>query len=116
MSAAASDGGARPPIIDLRGLTKEYVLGDVVVRALGGIDLVIAHGDFVAIMGPSGSGKSTMMNMIGCLDRPTAGRCLIDGVDAGALSRDERAELRRNKIGFVFQGFNLLARTPAIEN
>jgi putative ABC transport system ATP-binding protein len=103
-------------LIEVEALTRTYDLGDVVVHALRGVDLRIERGEFVAIMGPSGSGKSTLMNMIGCLDRPTAGRYVLDGVDAGALSRDDRAELRSQKIGFVFQGFNLLPRTPAIEN
>jgi putative ABC transport system ATP-binding protein len=103
-------------LIEVEDLTRTYDLGDVVVHALRGVSLSIDHGEFVAVMGPSGSGKSTLMNMIGCLDRPTAGRYVLDGVNAGVLSRDERAELRSRKIGFVFQGFNLLARTPAIEN
>jgi putative ABC transport system ATP-binding protein len=104
------------PLIQVSDLTKKYELGDVVVHALRGVSLAIEQGDFVAVMGPSGSGKSTLMNMIGCLDRPTSGRYTLDGVDAGNLSRDERAELRSRKIGFVFQGFNLLPRTPATEN
>jgi putative ABC transport system ATP-binding protein len=103
-------------LIEVEELTRTYELGDVVVHALRGVSLRIERGEFVAIMGPSGSGKSTLMNMIGCLDRPTAGRYVLDGVDAGTLSRDDRAELRSRKIGFVFQGFNLLPRTPAIEN
>ena len=103
-------------LIEVEDLTRTYDLGDVVVHALRGVSLRIERGEFVAVMGPSGSGKSTLMNMIGCLDRPTAGRYTLDGVDAGALSRDDRAELRSQKIGFVFQGFNLLPRTPAIEN
>ncbi|MES1171660.1 MAG: ABC transporter ATP-binding protein [Bacteroidota bacterium] len=104
------------PLIEVRDLTRTYDLGDVVVHALRGVSVNIDKGEFVAVMGPSGSGKSTLMNMIGCLDRPTTGRYILDGIDAGALSRDERADLRSRKIGFVFQGFNLLARTPAIEN
>jgi putative ABC transport system ATP-binding protein len=103
-------------LIEVVGAEKEYVLGDVVVHALRGVSLEIEKGEMVAVMGPSGSGKSTLMNLIGCLDRPTRGRCRIDGIDVGHLSRDERAELRSRKIGFVFQGFNLLARTSAIEN
>ncbi len=103
-------------LIQVEDLTRTYDLGDVVVHALRGVSVAIDKGEFVAVMGPSGSGKSTLMNMLGCLDRPTAGRYILDGIDAGALSRDERAELRSQKIGFVFQGFNLLPRTPAIEN
>jgi putative ABC transport system ATP-binding protein len=103
-------------LIEVSDLSKRYEMDDVVVHALRGVTLSIEAGDFVAIMGPSGSGKSTLMNMLGCLDRPSTGRYLLDGVDAGVLSRDERAELRGHKIGFVFQGFNLLARTTAIEN
>ncbi|MEO5768496.1 MAG: ABC transporter ATP-binding protein [Polyangia bacterium] len=103
-------------LIEVQDVTRTYNLGDVVVHALRGVSLTIAQGEFVAVMGPSGSGKSTLMNIIGCLDRPTTGHYVIDDVDAGLLSRDERADLRRRKIGFVFQGFNLLARTPAIEN
>ena len=107
---------AAAPLIEISEMTKTYVLGDVVVHALRGVSLTIAQGAFVAVMGPSGSGKSTLMNMIGCLDRPTSGRYVLDGVDVENLSRDERAELRSHKIGFVFQGFNLLPRTEAIEN
>ena len=104
------------PLIEVIELTKRYEMEDVVVHALRGVSLTIEKGDFVAIMGPSGSGKSTLMNMLGCLDRPSSGRYVLDGVDAATLSQDERAELRGQKIGFVFQGFNLLPRTPAIEN
>ena len=108
--------GAAPPIIELRGVTKVYGEGALAFQALKGVDLSIAQGDFVAIMGPSGSGKSTAMNTLGCLDRPTTGEYLFKGVHVEALSRDERAMLRRRYFGFVFQGFNLLARTSAQEN
>ena len=103
-------------VIDIRSVTKVYHLGEVDVRALDGIDLDVGEGEFVAIMGPSGSGKSTLMNIIGCLDRPTEGTYVLDGADVSTLSRDERAIIRNAKIGFVFQSFNLLARTSAMEN
>jgi len=107
---------AEPPLIDLTGVTKVYGHGEGMVHALAGIDLRIQAGEFVAVMGPSGSGKSTATNIIGCLDEPTAGTYRFLGVDAGGLNRDQRALLRRHYIGFVFQGFNLLARTSAVEN
>jgi putative ABC transport system ATP-binding protein len=104
------------PVIQLDQIHKTYTMGDVEVRALRGVSLTIREGEFVAIMGASGSGKSTMMNIIGCLDRPTRGTYILDGQDVSELSKDERADIRCQKIGFVFQGFNLLARTSALEN
>jgi len=102
--------------IELRGVSKTYLLGDVQVEALKGVDLSIAKGEFLAVMGPSGSGKSTLMNILGCLDRPTTGSYRLDGEEIGTLSRDGRAVIRRNKLGFVFQGFNLLPRLSGQEN
>jgi putative ABC transport system ATP-binding protein len=104
------------PIVKLDSFSKTYYTGEFEVHAVRGVSLEIMPGEFVAIMGASGSGKSTMMNTIGCLDRPTGGRYLLDGVDIGELDRDELADLRNQKIGFVFQGFNLLSRTTALEN
>lgn len=105
-----------PPVIAFRSVSKIYGTGAAEVRALNGVDLEIRQGEFVAIMGPSGSGKSTAMNVIGCLDTPTSGDYLFNGVAMGTLSRAQLALIRRNYIGFVFQGFNLLPRTTAIEN
>lgn len=113
MAEAAAQKGL---LIELIGVSKVYGSGDAQVRALDGIDLSIGERDFVAIMGPSGSGKSTAANIIGCLDEPTTGVYRFMGVDVTALSRNQRALLRRNFLGFVFQGFNLLPRTSAIEN
>ena len=104
------------PLIRLRGITKVYGAGATAFQALKGVDLDVQRGDFVAIMGPSGSGKSTAMNTLGCLDQPSGGEYLFQGVHVESLNRDERARLRRRYFGFVFQGFNLLARTSAQEN
>ncbi|MBS1791755.1 MAG: ABC transporter ATP-binding protein [Acidobacteria bacterium] len=105
-----------PPVIQLENIHKIYSLGEVEVHALRGISLTVRRGEFVAVMGASGSGKSTLMNIIGCLDRPTRGIYRLDGQDVSAFSKDERADIRNCKIGFVFQGFNLLPRTSAFEN
>ena len=107
---------ADPPLISLRGVTKTYGSGATLFQALKGVDLDIAAGDFVAVMGPSGSGKSTTMNILGCLDVPSAGTFTFRGHHVERLGRDERALLRRRYLGFVFQGFNLLSRTSALEN
>lgn len=104
------------PLIELHGVSKVYGKGLAAVHALRGIDMAVSSGEFVAMMGPSGSGKSTCMNILGCLDSPTQGDYLFDGVAVGSLSRNQLALLRRHYIGFVFQGFNLLARTTALEN
>ncbi len=104
------------PIIDIRHLKKDYQVGEVKVHALRGVDLQIGKGEFVAIMGASGSGKSTMLNILGCLDKPTSGDYYLDGVDVKTMKRDELARLRNKKLGFVFQAYNLLARTTALEN
>ena len=104
------------PVILLESVSKTYHSGEVDVHAVREVSFTVQPGEFIAIMGASGSGKSTMMNMLGCLDRPTAGRYLLDGVDVSRLNRDELADIRNQKIGFVFQGFNLLSRTSALEN
>src|SRR5262244_2951511 len=103
-------------VIQLENIHKTYSMGDVQVHALRGVSLTIREGEFVAIMGASGSGKSTTMNILGCLDRPTRGTYILDGEDVSEMSKDERADIRCQKIGFVFQGFNLLSRTSALEN
>src|SRR5215211_5416353 len=109
-------GTAAEEVIRLEGVHKTYSMGDVEVHALRGVSLRIREGEFVAIMGASGSGKSTTMNIIGCLDSPTRGSYALDGEDVSKLSKDERADIRLRKLGFVFQGFNLLSRTSALEN
>lgn len=113
---AATTGVTAPPVIQLDHIHKVYHMGDIEVHALRGISLTIRQGEFVAIMGASGSGKSTMMNLIGCLDRPSRGTYILDGNDVSQLSKDDRADIRNRKIGFVFQGFNLLSRTSTLEN
>src|SRR6516225_6873124 len=104
------------PLIQIEDVTKVYQMGDVQVRAVRGISLRVSQGEFVAIMGASGSGKSTLMNMVGCLDRPTSGKYLLEGREVSHLSRDELAAIRNRTVGFVFQSFNLLSRTTALEN
>ncbi len=116
MTPHAAQAEVPAAVIELRAVSKVYGSGQAQVRALRGVDMRIQAGEFVAMMGPSGSGKSTCMNILGCLDTPTAGQFLFQGTDVGRLSRDERALLRRYFLGFVFQGFNLLARTSALEN
>lgn len=110
------DAFPRNEVIRLEQLRRIYGQGDAAVHALAGIDLSVLEGEFISLMGPSGSGKSTCMNILGCLDSPTSGRYLFNGVDAGTLTSKQRALLRRNYLGFVFQGFNLLSRTTALEN
>ena len=104
------------PVIKVENVTRTYRVGDVDVHALRGVDLTIEHGEFVAIVGSSGSGKSTLMAVLGCLDRPTSGRYFFDGIDVAALDEPELARIRSERLGFVFQSFNLLPRTSAIEN
>jgi len=105
-----------PPVITVTDLVKTYIVGEVEVRALRGVSLDVQRGEFLAITGPSGSGKSTLMHILGCLDRPTSGRYVLDGADVSRMSRDQLAEIRNRRIGFVFQGFNLLSRTTAFDN
>jgi len=108
------DEQGRKAVIDVRGITKTYKMGDIEVHALRGVDLTIYEGEFVSIMGPSGSGKSTLMNILGCLDQPSSGEYLLDGVNVSKMSESELARIRNKKIGFVFQSFNLLKRTTAL--
>jgi putative ABC transport system ATP-binding protein len=115
-SSAEQAAAALEPVVRTVAVEKTYRMGDVEVRALRGVSLDVSAGDFVAVMGASGSGKSTFMNVIGCLDRPTSGRVLLEGEDVARLSRDALARVRGRTIGFVFQGFNLLPRTAALEN
>jgi putative ABC transport system ATP-binding protein len=103
-------------IIEIKNLRKDYHVGEVTVHALRGVDFIIHEGEFVAIMGASGSGKSTMLNILGCLDKPTSGDYLLDGINVNTMNKDETARLRNKKLGFVFQAYNLLARTTALEN
>jgi putative ABC transport system ATP-binding protein len=103
-------------VISVRNLIKTYIVGEVEVRALRGVSLEVATGEFLAVTGPSGSGKSTLMHILGCLDRPTSGQYVLDGQDVSQMSKDELATVRNKKIGFVFQGFNLLSRTTALDN
>src|SRR6266545_2134884 len=114
--AAGERATKTEPVIKFDHIHKIYKMGDIEVHALRGVSLAIRQGEFVAVMGVSGSGKSTMMNIIGCLDQPTRGTYILDGHDVSKLSKDDRADIRNLKIGFVFQGFNLLSRTSAIEN
>ncbi|WP_274361787.1 ABC transporter ATP-binding protein [Paenibacillus thermotolerans] len=104
------------PLIDIRGVCKQYVMGGETVKALDGVSLTVREGDFTAIIGPSGSGKSTLMNVIGCLDAPTSGEYWLDGQEVSRLSDNKLAEIRNQKIGFIFQGFNLLPKLSALEN
>jgi putative ABC transport system ATP-binding protein len=113
MSSAATNAD---PLIQLKGLTKTYGKGDAAFQALKGVDLTITKGEFVAVMGHSGSGKSTLMNILGCLDTPTSGQYFFQGIQVETLNPDQRSLLRRHALGFIFQGFNLLARTSALEN
>src|SRR5262249_13315548 len=115
-SRLAKEAALMKPVIELDHVHKTYHMGDIEVHALRGISLTIHQGEFVAVMGASGSGKSTMMNIIGCLDQPSKGTYALDKKDVSRLSKDDRADIRNRKIGFVFQGFNLLSRTSALEN
>jgi putative ABC transport system ATP-binding protein len=115
---AARDGAGKdvPTVISVKNLVKTYVVGEVEVRALRGVNLDVERGEFLSVTGPSGSGKSTFMHIVGCLDRPTSGQYFLDGQDVSRMSKDQLASIRNKKIGFVFQGFNLLSRTSALDN
>jgi putative ABC transport system ATP-binding protein len=106
----------KPPVISVTNLVKRYIVGEVEVRALRGLSMEVQHGEFLAVTGPSGSGKSTLMHILGCLDKPTSGQYILDGEDVSKMTKDQLAEVRNRKIGFVFQGFNLLSRTTALDN
>ena len=116
MSTNGKTNNSGLPLVELRNVTKVYGQGAASMQALRGVDIRIERGEFAAVMGPSGSGKSTCMNILGCLDTPSEGHYFFEGLDVGSLSRDQRALLRRHYLGFVFQGFNLLNRTSAMEN
>ncbi len=116
MTGTSAGPRPEPPVVQLTGVTKVYGRGRAAMHALCGVDLSIERGEFVAVMGPSGSGKSTCMNILGCLDTPTDGSYRFSGVEVGGLTRDQRALIRRHYLGFVFQGYNLLSRTSALEN
>lgn len=116
MMTIRKENGGMGKVIETHGLTRTYQVGDIAVHALHGVNISVDSGDFVAIMGSSGSGKSTLMNLLGCLDSPTGGEYILDGERVDGLSKNQRAAIRNKKIGFVFQGFNLLARTSALEN
>ena len=116
MGEHTAPAGAAPSVIATRNLVKTFVVGEHQVRALRGVDIEVPRGEFLAVTGPSGSGKSTFMHIVGCLDRPTSGQYLLDGQDVSTMTKNELAEVRNRRIGFVFQGFNLLSRTSAVDN
>ena len=116
MSETTAPAGATPSVIATRSLIKTFVIGDHQVRALRGVHIDVPRGEFLSVTGPSGSGKSTFMHIVGCLDRPTSGQYLLDGEDVSKMTKNQLAEVRNRRIGFVFQGFNLLSRTTALDN